>query len=148
MTVFLEKTIDKFTFRVDPGCLFSEEGVWVRPVEDGVRLGLSDFLQQRSGDMAFVEIKPTGTTLKPGDEFASIETVKAIMALVSPVSGTITKVNSMLEARPEVINEDPFGEGWLCEVALSNWDADRQKLLAADVYFEKMKQDAIAAQQT
>ena len=148
MPAFLETTIDKFTFRVDPGCLFSDEGVWVRPVEGGVRLGLSDFLQQRSGDMAFIEIKPTGTSLNPGDEFASIETVKAIVALVSPVSGTVTQVNSVLETRPEIINEDPFGEGWLCEVVLSNWDGDRQKLLAADVYFEKMKQEAIEAQQS
>ena len=148
MTVFLETTIDKFTFRVDPGCLFSEEGVWVKPVDDGVRLGLSDFLQQRSGDMAFVEIKPPGTILKSGDEFASIETVKAIVALASPVSGTVTQINSLLETRPEVINEDPFGEGWLCEVALSDWDEDRQKLLPAGIYFEKMKQDAIEAQQS
>ena len=147
MTAFLETTIDKFTFRVDPGCLFSEEGVWVRPVEAGVRLGLSDFLQQRSGDMAFVEIKPPGTPLKSGDEFASIETVKAMVALVSPVSGTVTQINPLLETRPEVINEDPFGEGWLCEVSLSNWNADRQKLLVADAYFEKMKKDAIEAQQ-
>lgn len=148
MTVFLETTIDKFTFRVDPECLFSEEGVWIRPFENIVRLGLSDFLQQRSGDMAFVEVKPAGTTLKPGDEFASIETVKAIVALVSPVSGTITQVNAKLEVRPEIINEDPFGEGWLCEVALNNWDTDRQKLLAADNYFEKMKRDAVEARQS
>lgn len=148
MTGFLETTIDKFTFRVDSGCYFSEEGVWARPVEGGVRMGLSDFLQQRSGDMAFVEVKPAGTPLKSGDEFASIETVKAIIALASPVSGTISQVNAKLEAKPEVINEDPFGEGWLCEVALDNWESDRQKLLAADAYFEKMKLDAEEARQS
>lgn len=148
MPVFLETTIDKFTFRVDTGCLFSEEGVWVRLVDGKARLGLSDFLQQRSGDVAFVEVKPTGTTLNHGDEFASIETVKAIVALASPVSGTVIRVNPALEAKPEVINEDPFGDGWLCEVTLSDWPTDQGKLLTADIYFEKMKQDATEAQQS
>jgi len=114
---------------VDPGCLFSEQGVWVKPVDDGVRLGLSDFLQQRSRRHGFCRDQAAGDNLKSGEEFASIETVKAIVALASPVSGTVTQINALLETRPEVINEDPFGEGWLCEVALSDWDEDRQKLL-------------------
>lgn len=146
MTEFLETTVDKFTFRVDPGCLYSAEGIWVRFEGDRAMLGLSDFLQQRSGDIAFVDVKPIGTILAPDDEFASIETVKANVMLASPVSGKVLQVNPLLETRPEVINEEPFGKGWLCEVALSDGDADRQHLLDAGAYFEKIKLEAAEAQ--
>lgn len=148
MTEFLETTIDKFTFRVDPSCLYSPEGIWVRFEGDRARLGLSDFLQQRSGDIAFVDVKPAGTTLVPDDEFASIETVKANVMLASPVSGSVVLVNPSVEAKPEIINQEPFGEGWLCEVILSDWDTDRQQLLDAGAYFEKMKREALEAQQS
>lgn len=148
MTEFLEATIDKFTFRVDPSCLYSPEGIWVRLEGDRARLGLSDFLQQRSGDIAFVDVKPAGTTLAPDDEFASIETVKANVMLASPLSGRVVLVNPSVEAKPEIINQEPFGEGWLCEVILSDWDADRLHLLDAGAYFEKMKREALEAQQS
>lgn len=148
MTEFLETTIDKFTFRVDPSCLYSAEGIWVRLVGDRARLGLSDFLQQRSGDIAFVDVKQAGTPLAPDDEFASIETVKANVMLASPVSGRVILVNPSVETKPEIINQDAFGDGWLCEVILSDWDADRQQLLDAGAYFEKMKREAMEAQQS
>ena len=148
MTAFLETTVDKFTFRVDPSCLYSPEGIWVRLDGDRVRLGLSDFLQQRSGDIAFVDVKQAGTTLVPDDEFASIETVKANVMLASPVSGRVALVNPSVETKPEIINQEPFGEGWLCEVIVSDWDADRMRLLDAGAYFEKMKSEALEAQQS
>lgn len=142
MTEFLEAAIDKFTFRVDPGCHYSSEGIWARFEDGRVRLGLSDFLQQRSGDIAFVDVKAAGTVLALDDEFASIETVKTNLMLASPVSGKVLQVNTALEMTPEVINQDPFGEGWLCEVELNDWDANRTLMLDADAYFEKMKHEA------
>ncbi|MGB9080723.1 MAG: glycine cleavage system protein H [Desulfuromonadaceae bacterium] len=148
MNDFLETTIDKFTFRVDPSCHYSSEGIWVRVENGRARLGLSDFLQQRSGDIAFIDVKPAGTILAPDDEFASIETVKANVMLASPVSGTVIQVNPALETRPEVINQEPFGDGWVCEVALSDWDIDRQCLLDANAYFDKMKREATEAHQS
>lgn len=142
MTTFLETTIDKFTFHVDPICFFNNEGVWVRTEGNQARLGLSDFLQQHSGDIAFVEVKPVGTSLVFGDEFSSIETIKVDIALSSPVTGKVVLVNPALETAPEIINQDPFGEGWLCEVELSDWEADQPRLLNAAAYFEKMKREA------
>jgi glycine cleavage system H protein len=142
MTPFLETTVDKFTFRVDPTCFFNSEGVWARVEGTRARLGLSDFLQQRSGDIAFVEVKPKGTILAFGDEFSSIETIKVDIALTMPVSGKVVLVNPALETAPEIINQDPFGEGWLCEVELSDWEIDKPHLLDAAAYFEKMKRDA------
>jgi glycine cleavage system H protein len=142
MSTFLETTVDKFTFHVDPTCFFNSEGVWIRAEGDRARLGLSDFLQQRSGDIAFVEVKPAGTILSFGEEFSSIETIKVDIALSSPVSGRVVLVNPALENTPEVINQDPFGEGWLCEIELRNWDTDQPRLLNAAAYFEKMKREA------
>ncbi len=142
MTSFLETTVDKFTFRVDPTCCFNSEGVWARVEGKRARLGLSDFLQQRSGDIAFVEVKPVGAVVAIGDEFSTIETIKVDITLSSPVSGKVVQVNPVLETTPEIINQDPFGEGWLCEVELSDWEADRPQLLNAAAYFEKMKQEA------
>lgn len=127
---------------MDPTCHFNREGVWARVEGHRARLGLSDFLQQRSGDIAFVEVKPEGTFLASGDEFSTIETIKVDIALSSPVSGKLVQVNPNLRSAPEVINQDPFGEGWLCELELSDWDADRPRLLDAATYFEKMKQEA------
>jgi len=147
MAEFLEVTIDKFTFRVDQSCLYSSEGIWVR-FEDGVaKLGLSDFLQQRSGDIAFIDVKPLGTVLALDDEFASIETVKVNVMLASPVSGKIVRVNPALDMKPELINQAPFGDGWVCEVEADNMDAAKGLLLDADAYFMKMKSDAEEARQ-
>lgn len=148
MTDFLQITIDKLTFRVDPSCLYSTEGIWVRFEDGRVRVGVSDYVQQRNGDIAFAEVKLPGTTLKLDDEFASIETVKANVMLASPVSGKIIRVNSAMETAPECINQDPFGEGWLCEIETDNWDDDRTHLLDADAYFGKMKHEAEEAQRT
>ena len=142
MIPFLETKVDKFTFHVDPTCFYNSEGVWVRVEGNRARLGLSDFLQQRSGDIAFVEIKPAGTILSVGDEFASIETIKVDIALSSPASGKVLLVNPALETAPEVINQDPFGEGWLCEVEVSDWEIDQAGSLDAAAYFEKMKREA------
>ncbi len=142
MSAFLKTTVGKFIFLVDPACHFSSEGVWVRVDGSRALLGLSDYLQQRSGDVAFVEAKPAGTSLAYGDEFATIETIKVDISLSSPVTGNIIRVNPALEATPEIINQEPFGEGWVCAVELSNWETDRLRLLDATAYFEKMKQEA------
>jgi len=139
----IETTVDKFVFRVKLGCWYSPSGAWVQP-EDGVgRVGLGDFLQQRSGDVAFVDVQPVGTVLTAGDEFASIETMKADLSLESPVSGTITAVNGRLVGSPELVNQDPYGEGWLALVELRNWEGDRQALLDAAQYLEAIGAQAL-----
>lgn len=142
MPKYLETTVDKFTFRVDQTCFYNSEGVWVRVEGNRARLGLSDYLQQRSGDIAFVEVKPESTLLAIGREFSSIETIKITIELPSPVSGKITVVNPALETTPEVINQDPYGEGWICEVELSDWKTDQPRLLDAAIYFKKMISEA------
>ena len=139
----LETTVDKFVFRVKRGCWYSPVGVWVQPEGSVARLGLSDFLQQRSGDVAFVDVRPVGTVITVGDEFASLETMKVDLALDSPASGTITAVNQRLVGSPELVNQDPYGDGWLALVELRNWEGDRQALLDATQYLEVIRAQAL-----
>jgi glycine cleavage system H protein len=138
----LELTIDKFIFRVPKSLYFNDAGIWVRPEGSVARLGLSDFAQQRSGDMAFAEVKPVETLLRPGDEFASVETIKVNVILPSPVTGTIVEVNAELPDVPELINQDPYGKGWLAIVELTNWKNEQAKLLDADAYYALIKRQA------
>ncbi len=116
--------------------------MWAKEEQGLIRVGLSDFLQQHSGDVAFIEVKPAGTLLVVGDEAAAIETIKVNIALASPAAGTVVRTNPQLAAAPEVINQDPFGAGWLCEIRPANWQVDRARLLSPESYFEKMKRQA------
>lgn len=138
MSEFLEITADKFTFRVATGRFYSPEGVWamwLQPESAGrVRVGLTDFLQQRSGDAAFLSVKPAGTRLRAGDELAELETVKVTLSIHAPVGGTVVEVNRALELTPEVANADPYGDGWLAVIEAASWEADRARLLDARAY--------------
>ena len=142
MADFLETTVDKFIFKVAKNRYYNEEGLWAKLEGDKVRIGLSDFLQQRSGDVAFAEVKPEGTQLEFGDEVAVIETIKVDIALSSPVSGKVILVNPAMEDAPEAINQDPYGEGWLAEIQTLDWEADRSRLLDPEAYFARMKVEA------
>ncbi len=143
MPELLETTVDKFIFRVAKGRLYSKDGTWVLPEEGGqVRLGLTDFVQQRNGDVAFADIKPAGTRLAAGEELGTIETIKVIVSLYAPVGGAIALVNPALETAPEAINQDPYGEGWLAVIAPEELERAREALLDADAYFALMKAEA------
>ncbi len=142
MPEFLAVTVDKFTFKVATDRWYTREGVWAQPDADRVRIGLSDFLQQRSGDIAFAEIKPVGTALAAGDELASIETIKVNVALSVPLNGSVIEVNPQMETAPEAINQDPYGAGWLAVIEPADWETDRSRLLDAAAYFEVVKREA------
>lgn len=147
MTEFLETTIDKFTFRVATDRLYSPEGLWVLPVGPGdrrVRVGVSDFVQQHSGDCAFATPRPVGTVLQRGEEIAALETVKVNIAFAAPVSGTIVAVNGELDLSPEKVNQSPYGDGWLAEVETSHGEAERPALLQPAAYLEIMTDAARA----
>lgn len=109
-----------------------------------VRLGLSDFAQQRNGDIAFANLMPTGSVLDAGDEIASIETVKVNISLPSPMKGTIVEVNSMLQDSPEFINKDPYGEGWMVVLRVEELERELGKLLDAEAYSRLARQQAEA----
>ena len=138
----LEVMVDKFIFRVEEGRFYSAEGVWVAVEGARGRLGLTDFAQQLNGDLAFANVKPVGTAIKAAETFADIETVKAILELSSPVTGRILEVNPELEASPELINQDPYGKGWLAVVGLERWEEEKGGLLDAPHYSVLVKQQA------
>jgi glycine cleavage system H protein len=142
MPDYLEATIDKFTFKVAKDRYYTGEGVWARPEGTRVRIGLSDFLQQRSGDVAFAEVKPTGTSVEVGDEIAVIETIKVNVSLASPVGGVVARANPAMSKAPEAVNQDPYGAGWLADIEATDWQADRLRLLDAEGYFRQMKGQA------
>ena len=142
MSDYLEVTVDKFTFKVAADRFYTREGVWALVEGNRVRIGLSDFLQQRSGDIAFAEIKPIGTTLVAEDEVASIETIKVNVALSSPLSGKVLEVNPAMDTAPEAINQDPYGAGWLAVIAAPEWATDQARLLDAAAYFDVVKREA------
>lgn len=142
MPEFLEFSVDKFTFRVATDRHYNEEGVWAKTEGEQVRIGLSDFLQQRSGDVAFAEVKAQGTTVSFGEEVANIETIKVEIALPSPVSGRIVEVNPAMDEAPEAINQEPYGEGWLALIEAEDWEAEQSKLLDPEAYFTHIKQEA------
>ena len=138
MPDFLETTVDKFTFRVATDRFYSSEGVWVKEENGHLRIGLSDFVQQRSGDVAFADVKPVGTTLAAGDEVAMIETIKVSISYTSPVNGKIVEVNPAMNDAQEAINQDPYGAGWLAQMEVADWETECAKLLDPQAYYEIM----------
>jgi glycine cleavage system H protein len=138
MPEHLEVTVDKFIFRVATDRLYSPEGVWALAEGDLVRVGLTDFFQQRSGDVAFAEVRPAGTVVRVGDEVALIETIKVNVGVPSPVGGPVVEANPAMELSPEVINADPYGDGWLALIEPRDWPEDRGALLDPQAYLELM----------
>jgi len=113
---------------------YSKEHEWVREEGDGkVRIGITYYAQQELGDVVFVELPEAGQEIVKDTPFAVVESVKAVSDIYAPVSGTIVKVNEELASRPELINEDPYGEGWIVIVELSNPE-ELDTLLTAEEY--------------
>ena len=140
----LKLTVDKFAFLLPKDRLYSDAGVWVKLEGDRARLGLSDYLQQSSGDVAFARAEPVGTKLQRGDDFAHIETVKVDVSVPSPVQGTIVDINPALAEASELINQDPYEKGWIAIIEPANWETDRTYLLIPSAYLALVKDQAEA----
>ena len=99
---------------------FSADHEWVRNAGDGtVRIGITDYAQDALGDVVYVELPAVGASLEAGAVFGEVESTKSVSELFAPVSGEVVAVNDELEGAPERVNEDPYGEGWICEVRVS-----------------------------
>ncbi|WP_135824304.1 glycine cleavage system protein GcvH [Halorussus ruber] len=126
------------SFEVPDDRKYLESHEWVDDADDTARVGISDFAQDELGDVVFVELPSEGDELSAGDEFGVVESIKAVSDLYSPVNGTVTAVNDALEDQPELVNEDPFGEGWMMEVELAD-DSGLDELLSAEEYREQIE---------
>ena len=113
---------------------YSKEHEWVVSQDDGTALvGISDFAQNQLGDVVFVELPKVGATLAQFDQMGEIESVKAVSDLYTPIGGEVVEVNADVVAKPELVNEDPYGKGWLIKVRMDD-RADLDNLLDAAQY--------------
>ena len=111
---------------------FTSTHEWVRRDEGGATVGISDHAQAQLGDVIFVELPAVGTVLAAGDKFGAIESVKAASDVYSPLSGTVAEVNASLEDQPELVNNDPYGGGWM--LRLENVGEDGGDLMDEATY--------------
>ena len=100
--------------------LYTKDHEWANFKDNEVVIGITDYAQSQLGDVIFIEFPKVGVELTLGDSFGEVEAVKAVSELYAPISGTITAVNEELEDSPDMVNSDPYGDGWLIRVAPSN----------------------------
>ena len=116
---------------------YTKDHEWIRVEGDEAVVGITDFAQRELGDIVFVDINTVGEEIAANEVFGTIEAVKTVSDLFLPVTGTILSVNDAIDASPELVNSDPYGEGWIVRVKLNN-TADVDALLSADQYKEEI----------
>lgn len=119
---------------------YSEEHEWVKTEGEQVRIGITDFAQSELGDIVFVELPEVGDEVTADEPFGSVESVKTVSELYSPVSGKVVAVNEDLSDSPEFVNESPYEKAWMIVVELSD-AGELDKLMTAEQYEEMVKED-------
>lgn len=112
---------------------YSQDHEWIRMEGDVAFVGITDFAQHELGDIVFVEVETIDESLEKDEVFGTVEAVKTVSDLLLPVSGTVLELNEKLEDEPEIINKDPYGEGWIIKMKIDN-PADLDELLDAKAY--------------
>jgi glycine cleavage system H protein len=126
------------SFEIPADLRYLDSHEWVRESDGTVRIGISDFAQDELGDVVFVELPSVGDEISAGEDFAVVESIKAVSDIYAPVSGEITAVNEDLLDQPELINDDSYGDGWLVDVELTA-ENELDDLLDADAYAEQIE---------
>ena len=114
---------------------YTKDHEWVKVDGDEALIGITEFAQKELGDIVFIEVETEGEILKTGDAFGTIEAVKTVSDMFMPVNGEILEFNAELESNPEIVNKDPYGEGWIIKIRVSD-TAELDELLDADGYKE------------
>ena len=117
----------------DPTCRYLETHEWIRVKGDEAVIGISDYAQSELNDVVYVELPEVGDVLNKGEEFGSVESVKAASELYMPAGGKVIAINERLEDEPELVNEEPFGAGWMVRIRLANPD-ELEDLLDVEAY--------------
>lgn len=112
---------------------YTKNHEWFRLEGDCAYVGITDFAQSELGEIVFVEIETVGETLNAGETFGTVEAVKTVSDLFLPVSGEVLEANPLLEDQPELVNSDPYGEGWMVKIRVENM-AETETLLTAEAY--------------
>jgi glycine cleavage system H protein len=127
----LSKTISKMN--VPANLLYTKDHEWIRVEGDTGYIGVTDFAQGELGDVVFIEIETVGETLPKEEVFGTIEAVKTVSDMFMPVGGEILEVNPALEEKPDLVNKDPYGKGWMVKIRMSNPD-ETKELLSPEEY--------------
>jgi glycine cleavage system H protein len=118
---------------VPDGLRYSTDHEWAQLEGGRVRVGITDYAQDALGDVVYVQIPAVGTSVAAGESFSEIESTKSVSDVYAPLTGTVVSVNDALADNPQLVNEDPYGDGWLCEIELAD-EAEFENLLDAAAY--------------
>ena len=133
------KSIDELNLPED--CRYTQVHEWARAEGDKVRVGISDYAQDQLDDIVFVELPQVGDTFDKGEEFGTVESVKAVSELYMPVGGEVIAINSILEDSPQLVNESPYGQGWMIDVRPTD-PTEMDALLTRQAYLEMLGKES------
>jgi glycine cleavage system H protein len=119
---------------------YSAEHEWVKAANGTARVGITDFAQDALGDIVYVQVPEVGTAIRAGDTCGELESTKSVSDLYAPVTGTVSAVNEALADQPDLVNSDPYGEGWLIDVQLDD-EAEVEALMDAETYQGQLEQN-------
>jgi len=123
---------------LEDGFLYSTQHEWVNSEAESVRIGITDYAQDQLGEIVFVELPEVGATFAKEDEFGTVESVKAVSELYMPIDGEVAAVNTALEDAPELVNQQPYKDGWIIDVRPSD-PSQLKTLLSKDAYLDLLK---------
>jgi glycine cleavage system H protein len=112
---------------------YTKDHEWIKIVDSEAIIGITDFAQKELGDIVFIEIETEGENLTKGETFGTIEAVKTVSDMFMPISGKVVKINPKLSETPEIVNKDPYGDGWMIKISEINTD-ELNELLSAEAY--------------
>lgn len=121
---------------------YTKDHEWIKVDGDIATVGITEFAQKELGDIVYVEIETEGENLSEGDVFGTIEAVKTVSDLFMPMAGEVTEINSGLEDNPEIVNSDPYGDGWMIQI---KFDGSMDDLLSAEAYQELLGEESLSS---
>jgi len=120
--------------------LYTNDHEWIKVEDDLVTIGITEYAQEQLGDVVYVELPDEGQEIEAEDAFGSVESVKAVSEIYSPIGGTVVEVNDLLEDSPEKVNTDPYGDGWMVKLEVSDTSV-LDKLMSAEDYEEYLAEE-------
>jgi len=127
-------------YEVPEQLYYTKEHEWVSVSGNTATVGITDYAQKSLHEVVYVELPEVGRELTQGEVMGSVESVKAVSDIYAPVSGKVVEVNEKLLDEPETLNNDPYGEGWIAKIELTNFEEDKKKLMTAEQYRNLLKE--------
>ena len=127
-------------YEVPEQLYYTKEHEWVSVSDNTATVGITDYAQKSLHEIVYVELPEVGRELTQGEVMGSVESVKAVSDVYAPVSGRVVEVNEKLLDEPETLNNDPYGEGWIAKIELTNFEEDKKKLMTAEQYRNLLKE--------